>query len=105
MIVGQRFIDDITSYLEEARGLWPWLLGAAVLGAVCFALLAVVLAKIRRLLSRRGKRSSETQPLISSSEGSIDSYQAMMAWSMLPLDGDSVHEASSTYTNYSVVPC
>ncbi|XP_060764835.1 tyrosinase-like [Neoarius graeffei] len=76
---GQRFVDDIKSYLEEARGLWPWLLGAAVLGAVCFALLALVLAKIRRLLSRRGKRGSERQPLISSSEGSSDSYQAMMA--------------------------
>ncbi|KAB5543500.1 hypothetical protein PHYPO_G00079900 [Pangasianodon hypophthalmus] len=79
---GQRFVDDLVSYLEEARGLWPWLLGAAVLGAVCSALLAVVLAKIRSLLSRQGKRrssESEKQPLISSSEGSTDSYQAMMA--------------------------
>lgn len=80
MIAGQRFVDDIVSYLEEARGLWPWLLGAAALGAMCFALLAVGLIKICRLLSRRGgKGSSEKQPLISSSEASSDSYQAMMA--------------------------
>lgn len=78
MTVGQQFVDDLVFYLEEARGLWPWLLGAAALGAVCFAVLAVVLPKIRRLLSRREKRSSEKQPLISSSEGSSDSYQAMM---------------------------
>lgn len=79
MIAGQQFVDDILSYLEEARGLWPWLLGAGILGAVCFALLAVGLTKICRLLSRREKRSSEKQPLLSSSEGSSDSYQAMMS--------------------------
>lgn len=79
MTAGQRFVDDIVSYLEEARGLWPWLLGAAVLGAVCFALLTVGLTIIcRRLSRRRGLRSSEKQPLISSSEGSSDSYQAML---------------------------
>lgn len=78
MIVGQRFVDDIVSYLEEARELWPWLLGAAILGAVCFAVLTVVLVKIRRLLSKRGKSSSEKQPLLSSSEDSTDSYQTMM---------------------------
>ncbi|KAL6473147.1 hypothetical protein MHYP_G00193350 [Metynnis hypsauchen] len=78
---GQRFVDDVVSYLEEARVLWPWLLGAAVLGALCSAAMAVCLAKVSKSMWRRRSRrqGSEKQPLIISTdtEGSSSSYRTM----------------------------
>ncbi|XP_076876213.1 tyrosinase-like [Brachyhypopomus gauderio] len=80
---GQRFIDNVASYLEEVRVLWIWLLGAAVLGALCTGVLAVGLAAVRMCLLRRRRRplDSEKQPLIISTdtEGSSSSYSAMMS--------------------------
>uniref|UniRef100_W5KN36 Tyrosinase n=1 Tax=Astyanax mexicanus TaxID=7994 RepID=W5KN36_ASTMX len=78
---GQQFVDNVASYLEQVKGLWPWLLGAALLGAVCSAALAVGLAKAGRSALRRRRRnqSSEKQPLIISTdtEGSSSSYRTM----------------------------
>uniref|UniRef100_A0A4W4FKH2 Tyrosinase n=1 Tax=Electrophorus electricus TaxID=8005 RepID=A0A4W4FKH2_ELEEL len=80
---GQQFIDNVASYLEEVRVLWLWLLGAAVLGALCTSVLAIWLAAVRACVLQRTRtpRGPEKQPLIISTdtEGSSDSYRAMMS--------------------------
>lgn len=91
---GQRFVDDVVSYLEEARVLWPWLLGAAILGALCSAVMVVGLVKAPKFVwqRRRRQQSSERQPLIISTdtEGSSSSYKTMRPWVMWALGGISV---------------
>nr|XP_036866984.1 tyrosinase [Manis javanica] len=56
------FQDYIKPYLEQASHLWPWLTGAAVVGAV----LTVVLGGLRSLLCRckRKQLPEEKQPLL-----------------------------------------
>lgn len=56
------FQDYIKPYLEQASHLWPWLTGAAVVGAV----LTVVLGGLRSLLChcKRKQLPEEKQPLL-----------------------------------------
>ncbi|XP_061485602.1 tyrosinase [Rhineura floridana] len=59
------FEKFLVPYLEQAREIWPWLVGAAVAGAIITALIAGFIA----LGCRRKKRiSEETQPLLTESE-------------------------------------
>ncbi|XP_053241531.1 tyrosinase [Podarcis raffonei] len=59
------FQNFLVPYLEQARQIWPWLLGAAVVGAIIATLVAGVIS----LGCRRKKRiSEETQPLLMESE-------------------------------------
>lgn len=61
------FQDYIKPYLEQASRIWPWLIGAAVVG---FALTAV-LGVLTSLLCRRRKKHrlhEEKQPLLMGKE-------------------------------------
>uniref|UniRef100_A0A8D0L4R3 Tyrosinase n=1 Tax=Sphenodon punctatus TaxID=8508 RepID=A0A8D0L4R3_SPHPU len=60
------FQDIWTPYLEQARQIWPWLVGAAVVGGIITAVIVgfVVLACRKK---RRGI-SEEAQPLLTDSE-------------------------------------
>ncbi|TNN52531.1 cAMP-specific 3',5'-cyclic phosphodiesterase 4D [Liparis tanakae] len=80
-----RFLQEfLTPYLDQAQLIWPWLLGAAVLGAVGAALIATLVTVGRRKWKRsqRKKRRpsyGERQPLLqSSSEEGSSSYQTTL---------------------------
>ncbi|XP_056297670.1 tyrosinase [Pseudoliparis swirei] len=82
---GQRFLQEfLTPYLEQAQLIWPWLLGAAVLGAAVAALFAALVIVGRRkwkCSQRKTRRPSyrERQPLLqSSSEEGSSSYQTTL---------------------------
>ncbi|XP_061781855.1 tyrosinase [Nerophis lumbriciformis] len=82
---GQRFVQEVLNpYLEQARQIWQWLLGAGILGALVSAALAVlaVVARRRWRRNRRRKRGSifgEQQPLLqSSSEEGSASYHTTL---------------------------
>lgn len=60
------FQDYIKPYLEQARRIWPWLTGAAVVGSV----LTAVLGGLTSLLCRRKRNQlpEEKQPLLMEKE-------------------------------------
>lgn len=60
------FQDYIKPYLEQARRIWPWLTGAAVVGSV----LTAVLGGLTSLLCRqkRNQLPEEKQPLLMEKE-------------------------------------
>lgn len=61
------FQDYIKPYLEQASRIWPWLIGAAVVGSV----LTIVLGRLTSQLRRRRKRKQlheERQPLLMEKE-------------------------------------
>ncbi|XP_005996301.1 tyrosinase [Latimeria chalumnae] len=60
------FQDILATYLEQAWQIWPWLVGAAVLGGVITALFTLAV----NLACRRKKtaKSEEQQPLLQSSD-------------------------------------
>ncbi|XP_071990190.1 tyrosinase [Engystomops pustulosus] len=67
--------DILLRYLEEARNIWQWLLGAAVVGG----LITVVMATIVRCSCRRRKKRAtleETQPLLMEAEDYRSTYQS-----------------------------
>lgn len=61
------FQDYIKPYLEQASRIWPWLLGAAVVGSVLTAVLGGI---TRRLCCRRKRKRlpEEKQPLLMEKE-------------------------------------
>lgn len=66
--------DFLMRYLEEARQIWQWLVGAAVVGGVITAVIATIVS----LACRRRKRvvSEETQPLLMEAEDYQSTYQS-----------------------------
>ncbi|XP_040278574.1 tyrosinase [Bufo bufo] len=66
--------DFLSRYLEEARQIWQWLVGAAVVGG----LITAVIASIVSLACRRKKRavSEEAQPLLMEAEDYQSTYQS-----------------------------
>ncbi|XP_035390371.1 tyrosinase [Electrophorus electricus] len=78
----QWFLQEfLTPYLDQAQQIWPWLLGAGVLGALIAAVIGVTLAKTCGLKPKRNKHSGhgERQPLLSSSEEEAStSYQTTL---------------------------
>lgn len=60
------FQDYIKPYLEQASRIWPWLIGAAVVGCVVTA----VLGGLTSLLCRRNRKQlhEEKQPLLMEKE-------------------------------------
>lgn len=82
---GQRFVQEfLTPYLQQARNIWQWLLGAGILGALVATIIGVLAVLLKRKLKRnqRRKRASsygERQPLLqSSSEEGSSSYQTTL---------------------------
>ncbi|XP_053313866.1 tyrosinase [Spea bombifrons] len=66
--------DFLMPYLEQARQIWQWLVGAAVVGG----LITAVIATIVGLACRRKKKgmSEETQPLLMEAEDYQSTYQS-----------------------------
>lgn len=58
----------MTPYLQQARQIWAWLVGAAVFGSVVTAVTAVLIRQIRACWKKKGGTSSEIQPLLIESE-------------------------------------
>ncbi|XP_006108801.3 tyrosinase-like, partial [Myotis lucifugus] len=59
------FQDYIKPYLEQARQIWPWLTGAAVVGSVLTAVLGGLIGLLCRHHRRKRKQlSEEQQPLL-----------------------------------------
>lgn len=60
------FQDYIKPFLEQASRIWPWLIGAAVVGSV----LTAVLGRLTSLLCRRKRKQlrEERQPLLMEKE-------------------------------------
>lgn len=52
-------------YLEQARQIWAWLVGAAVVGGIIAALITGLIV---RGCSKKRRTSEETQPLLLESE-------------------------------------
>ncbi|NXB73146.1 TYRO Tyrosinase, partial [Donacobius atricapilla] len=61
----QSFQDFLTPYLQQARQIWAWLVGAAAFGGI---VTAVLTGLIRACRKKRGGTSSEIQPLLIESE-------------------------------------
>ncbi|KGL72258.1 Tyrosinase, partial [Tinamus guttatus] len=59
------FQDFLTPYLEQARQIWAWLVGAAVIGGIITALLTGIALACRK---KRRETSAEIQPLLTESE-------------------------------------
>ncbi|XP_026994519.2 tyrosinase [Tachysurus fulvidraco] len=79
----QRLLQEfITPYWEHVQQIWPWLLGAAVLGALVAAVIATVIRKVvKAARPRRNKKNEygENQPLLNSSEeDDTASYQTTL---------------------------
>ncbi|XP_015196705.1 tyrosinase [Lepisosteus oculatus] len=75
---GQRYLQELLSpYLDQARQIWRWLLGAGIIGALVSAIVALSVALACRKKKRRRRSSfGESQPLLSSSEAdSTTTYQ------------------------------
>ncbi|XP_053564607.1 tyrosinase [Bombina bombina] len=62
-------------YLEQARQIWPWLLGAAVVGGLITALFASLVSLGCRRKKQKSK-SEETQPLLMEAEDYQSTYQS-----------------------------
>lgn len=63
------FQDYIKPYLEQASRIWPWLIGAAVVGSVLTAVLGGLTILLRRHRHRKRKQlSEEKQPLLMEKE-------------------------------------
>ncbi|XP_036391960.1 tyrosinase [Megalops cyprinoides] len=80
---GQRFVQEFLSpYLEQARQIWQWLVGAGILGALVAGIVAagvaLVCRKRRRQKKKRASAYGERQPLLNSSEESSTSYQTTL---------------------------
>ncbi|VTJ87130.1 Hypothetical predicted protein, partial [Marmota monax] len=60
------FQNYIAPYLEQARQIWPWLLGAALVGAVLTAMLAGLTCLLCR--HKRKQLPEERQPLLMEKE-------------------------------------
>lgn len=82
---GQRFVQEfLTPYLQQARDIWQWLLGAGILGALVATIIGVLAVLLRRKLKHNHKRKrassyGERQPLLqSSSEEGSSSYQTTL---------------------------
>ncbi|XP_062873234.1 tyrosinase [Trichomycterus rosablanca] len=80
----QRFMQEFVSpYLEQAQQIWPWLLGAGILGALVAGAVAGVIARVVGVTRHRGpdrkKQYGEKQPLLNSSEEeTTTSYQTSL---------------------------
>lgn len=63
------FQDYIKPYLEQASRIWPWLIGAAVVGSVLTAVLGGLTILLPRHRHRKRKQlSEEKQPLLMEKE-------------------------------------
>lgn len=66
------FQDYIKPYLEQASRIWPWLVGAAIVGSVLTAVLVGLtrlLCRRKRVCRRKKKQvSEEQQPLLMEKE-------------------------------------
>uniref|UniRef100_A0A8C9RJM5 Tyrosinase n=1 Tax=Scleropages formosus TaxID=113540 RepID=A0A8C9RJM5_SCLFO len=78
---GQYFIQEVLgSYVEQVRHIWPWLLGAIILGALVAFLAGVAVTTLARacrkphLKRREASQSMEKQPLLSRTGDSAMSY-------------------------------
>ncbi|KAM4700068.1 tyrosinase [Discoglossus pictus] len=68
--------DFLMPYLEQARQIWQWLVGAAFVGAFITALFAVLVSVTCRRKKRKGGTSEETQPLLMEAEDYQRTYQS-----------------------------
>ncbi|XP_063807463.1 tyrosinase [Pseudophryne corroboree] len=68
------FEDFLTPYLEQARQIWQWLLGAAVVGGLLTAVMAVLAGLVCR--KKRRPTTEETQPLLMEAEDYHSTYQS-----------------------------
>lgn len=83
LTAAQRLLQEfIAPYWEHVQQIWPWLLGAAVLGALVTAVIGVVIRRVVVVARRRGNRENqygEKQPLLNSSdEENTASYQTTL---------------------------
>ncbi|XP_053826571.1 tyrosinase [Vidua macroura] len=71
----QSFQDFLTPYLQQARQIWAWLVGAAVFGGIITAVLTGLIRACQK--KKGGGTSSEIQPLLIESEDyNNKSYQS-----------------------------
>ncbi|KAM4796502.1 tyrosinase [Rhinophrynus dorsalis] len=68
------FEDLLKLYLDQARQIWPWLVGAAVVGG----LITAVIVALGKLVCRKKRKanSEETQPLLMEAEDYQHTYQS-----------------------------
>jgi len=59
------FQDFLIPYLKQAHQIWPWLVGAAVIGGIITAVLSGLILACRK---KRKGTSPEIQPLLTESE-------------------------------------
>uniref|UniRef100_A0A8B9QLU7 Tyrosinase n=1 Tax=Anas platyrhynchos TaxID=8839 RepID=A0A8B9QLU7_ANAPL len=59
------FQEFLIPYLEQARQIWPWLVGAAVIGGIVTAVLSSLILACKK---KRAGTSPEIQPLLTESE-------------------------------------
>ncbi|KAL7849528.1 hypothetical protein SRHO_G00211510 [Serrasalmus rhombeus] len=78
----QRFMQEfLTPYLQHVQQIWPWLVGAGVLGAVLAAIITTLIIFTCYRGAKNQKRSpyGERQPLLhSSDEEATASYQTTL---------------------------
>nr|XP_023648450.1 tyrosinase-like [Paramormyrops kingsleyae] len=79
---GQRLLQELLiPYLEDARQVWQWLLGAGILGVLVASIVIAAVTRVCRKRQRRKRASSfgERQPLLNSSEEEASySYQTTL---------------------------
>ncbi|XP_041438658.1 tyrosinase-like [Xenopus laevis] len=66
--------DFLLPYLEQARQIWQWLVGAAIVGGLVTAVIATVVGLACR--QKRKFASEETQPLLMEAEDYQPTYQS-----------------------------
>ncbi|KAG8453053.1 hypothetical protein GDO86_004750 [Hymenochirus boettgeri] len=66
--------DFLMPYLEQARQIWQWLVGAAVVGGFITAVLATIIGLACR--KKRKPLTEETQPLLMEAEDYHSTYQS-----------------------------
>ncbi|XP_007901770.1 tyrosinase [Callorhinchus milii] len=64
----------LAPYLEEARRIWPWLLSAAVIGALVNAIFSLIIAMARTKKKKQNGTTEEQQPLLKNT----NEYQTTM---------------------------
>lgn len=67
--------DFLLPYLEQARQIWQWLVGAAVVGGLVTAVFAAIISLTCRR-KRKTKISEETRPLLMEAEDYHATYQS-----------------------------